>query len=240
MLTLSNETLARLDGIQINRDINGIAEWLYGRFEPWFLQIGAETYDVARSVRQIQQWAEAKALRRNKEIRILAVMSVTQGAFLYSDPRFSTTFNRAIRRFELEPDMRIDGAFEAFEGWRKDVLGQDGWHTIAARTATLILNKPIFDSLGPAELVDHILPAQAAWIGATANTQFLKAVAADSRQRSLPTRQHYACHLALSVLFGYRWASDPKLVHFARHIQSQPDPDAMSKGIAMQLTGKNN
>ena len=55
MLTLSNDTLARLDSIQIDRDIRGIADWLYQRFEPWFQGIGADPHDVARSVRRLQQ-----------------------------------------------------------------------------------------------------------------------------------------------------------------------------------------
>ncbi|GLP88274.1 hypothetical protein [Tritonibacter mobilis] len=238
MLTLSNETIARLDSIQINRDINAIAEWLYGKFEPWFLEIGAKPHDVARSVRQIQQWAEVKALKRNKDIRILAVMSVTQGAFFHHDPRFSKTFNRAVRRFELEPDERINGVFEAFEGWRNNVLGKDSWGIIAQRTASLITNKSNFDHLTPAEIADRILPGQAAWIGTKAHKQFLWDVAADGAGRMLPTHRHLACNLALSVLFGYRWASDPKMINLAKKMKLEPDPNVMCEGVALQLAGR--
>ncbi len=236
MLTLSNDTLARLDSIQIDRDIRGIADWLYQRFEPWFQGIGADPHDVARSVRRIQQWAQTKALRRNKDIRMLAVISVTQGTFFYSDPRFAAVFNRAARQFELDPDARLDGIFAAFDGWRQNVVGPDGWHGVAKRTAELLSDDSAMETARPAGIADHVLPAQAGWAGQAEHEQFLNAVVAQGQHHHLPTRRHHASHMALSVLLGYRWLDDPKLNSLAKLILQERDPDAMTRGIALRLT----
>ncbi|NHM20978.1 hypothetical protein [Tritonibacter mobilis] len=138
----------------------------------------------------------------------------------------------------LEPDERINGVFEAFEGWRNNVLGKDSWGIIAQRTASLITNKSNFDHLTPAEIADRILPGQAAWIGTKAHKQFLWDVAADGAGRMLPTHRHLACNLALSVLFGYRWASDPKMINLAKKMKLEPDPNVMCEGVALQLAGR--
>ncbi|MFQ6550401.1 hypothetical protein AADZ90_020850 [Aestuariibius sp. 2305UL40-4] len=236
MLTLSNETLAGLDALQIDRDVRSIADWLYSRFEPWFLQIGAGSHDVARSVRRIQQWSDVRALRRDKDIRMLALMSLTQGTFFHADPRFARTLDRAVRRFELDPDARLDGIYAAFEGWRREVVGPGGWRTVADRTAALLIDTAVIETANPDEITTHVLPAQAKWTGSAAQDLFLKLVVDEGRHRSLPTRRHHACHMAISTLIGYRWMTDPKLTCLAGLLSNESDPEAMAQGLAGRLT----
>lgn len=235
MLTLSNDTIARLDAIQIDRDIRGIADWLHERFSHWFSGIGAELQDVALSVRHIQQWAETRALVRNKDIRMLAVMSITQGASFHLDPRFSKTFDKAARQFESPPDERLEGIYAAFEGWRKEVVGSEGWKGVSKRAAEVLTDSKISEMAAPEEIASYIFPEQGKWVGADAMRQFLIAVAKDGQQWSLPTKRHYSCHIVMSSLGGYRWLNDPKFVKLAKVFRNNSNPDEMAQGLAIKI-----
>lgn len=236
LLTLSNETVARLDAIQIDRDIRGIADWLFDTFEQWFLQIGSERHDVARSVRRIQQWSETRALRRNKDIRMLSLMSLSQGAFFYADPRFAGTFDRVARQFELDPDARLDRIYKAFEGWRRQVAGAEDWAEVAGRTAALMEDIALLKGPSPDEIVARVFPEQPKWSGQSGQKQFVSAVIKEGHKLDLPSRQHHACHMAMSTLFGFRWVTDPKLTRFTDPFLKESDPVVMSRGMAQRLT----
>ena len=238
MLTRSNDTSASLDAIQIARDVRCISDWLFGKFEQWFRQIGAGHHDVARSVRRIQQWSETRALRRNKDIRMLALMSLTQGTFFYADPRFAGTFDRVVRQFELEPDARLDSIYKAFDGWRREVVGLDGWTAIADRTALLLKDDAFLGIASPEDIVACVFPEQSSWVGEVEQKHFISAVIDQGRRMALPTRRHHACHMAISTLLGYRWTIDPKLTCVADHLLSEKDPVKASLGIAQKLTEK--
>ncbi len=236
MLTLSSDTIARLDQLSERRVLAAIADWLLSAFPAYFTRIGAPGPEaVTGSLRIIQSWAADKALLRNKDIRMLGLMSLTQGVFFQKDPRFSAALTKTARQHELPPDERLDGIFAAFDTWRKEVAGLQPLDSMLQRAARLIAGE-VPGALGSAaEIVDYILPGQAAWAGPKVHHRFMEAVLADGQRWALPTRQHFNGHIALSAFLGYRWMEDPKLAAFAAIIATDPDPRTMSARLSDAL-----
>lgn len=218
MLVLSTDTLERLGRLQVDRDIRDIAHWLYDSFTPYFDRIDADTNRIAKSVYHIYQWASERSLYRNKDLRFLAVMSMSQGIHLNRDPRFSAKLDRAIRQFEMEPNERITHIYATFKTWRNDVIGDAGFDSLMRRAADLIEGYGAPGHLGTSnyEQLQNMLPGQESWLAPGKSNDFFEGVARDLRLRHLPTETHMFSYALLSIVFGYRWIDDPKFETMAK------------------------